>query len=167
MNKGLEMIEAYWLFQVPIEKIEVVVHPEQIIHSLVEFIDNTMLAQMCDPDMLVPIQYALSYPQRFKGSLAPFDFVKHNTLQFALPDLSKFRCLKLAYEAIRCGGSMPCYMNAVNEVLVGRFLNREIAWSEIANKLENLMSQHAAVPIQSLQDILAIDQQARKEAIQL
>src|SRR5205823_514066 len=104
MNKGLEMIEAHWLFQVPLEKIEVVVHPQQIIHSMVEFIDNSMLAQMCDPDMLVPIQYAITFSKRYPGSLKPFDFVKNGTLQFSLPDLNKFRCLRLAYDAIRSGG---------------------------------------------------------------
>jgi 1-deoxy-D-xylulose-5-phosphate reductoisomerase len=164
MNKGLEMIEAHWLFQVPVEKIEIVVHPQQIIHSMVEFIDNSILAQMGDPDMLTPIQYAITYPERTRGSLKPFDFAKSHSLQFALPDMNKFRCLKLAYEAIRCGGSMPCFMNAANEVLVLRFLNREIAWIDIANRLENLMSHHSVCPIHSLQDILAVDDKARKEA---
>lgn len=164
MNKGLEMIEAHWLFQVPIEKIEVVVHPQQIIHSLVEFIDSSMLAQMCEPDMLVPIQYAISYPQRYVGSLPPFDFLKNSTLQFSAPDMDKFRCLKLAYEAIRCGGSMPSYMNAANEVLVHRFLNKEIAWSSIASSLENLMSRHFVKKIQSLDDILSSDNLGREDA---
>lgn len=164
MNKGLEMIEAHWLFQVPLEKIEVVVHPQQIIHSMVEFIDNSMLAQMCDPDMLVPIQYAITYPKRYPGSLAPFDFLKNSTLQFFIPDMDKFRCLKLAYDAVRCGGSMPCYMNAANEVLVHRFLNKEIGWNNIAHQLENLMSRHAVMPVKSLQDILAVDQMARIDA---
>lgn len=164
MNKGLEMIEAHWLFQVPLKNIEVVVHPQQIIHSMVEFIDNSMLAQMCDPDMLVPIQYAITYPKRYSGSLPPFDFVKNGTLQFSLPDLNKFRCLKLAYEAISNGGSFPCYMNAANEILVQRFLNREIAWKEIAHSLENLMSRHSVKQVTSLEDILHVDHLARQEA---
>lgn len=126
MNKGLEMIEAHWLFQVPLDKIEIVVHPQQIIHGMVEFTDNSMLAHMCDPDMLVPIQYAITYPKRYEGSLPPFDFLRNNTLQFAIPDMSKFRCLKLAYEAARSGGSFPCFMNAANEILVHRFLKQEI-----------------------------------------
>lgn len=167
MNKGLEMIEAHWLFQVPLEKIEVVVHPQQIIHSMVEFIDNSMLAQMCDPDMLVPIQYAITYPKRYEGSLKPFDFIKNHTLQFALPDMNKFRCLKLAYEAMRCGRSMPCYMNAANEVLVHQFLNKQIAWKDIAFKLENLMFRHAVMSITSFEDILAVDQMARQAALSL
>ena len=165
MNKGLEMIEAHWLFQIPIEKIEVVVHPQQIIHSMVEFIDNSMLAQMCEPDMLVPIQYAITYPKRYNGTLKPFDFAKNHSLQFSLPDMNKFRCLKLAYDAIRSGGSYPCYMNAVNEELVYSFLNRKIAWSDIANRLEDRMSKHSMMPICSFQDILDVDQMARKEAL--
>jgi 1-deoxy-D-xylulose-5-phosphate reductoisomerase len=165
MNKGLEMIEAHWLFQVPLDKIEVIVHPQQIIHSMVEFIDNSMLAQMGDPDMLTPIQYAISYPNRYSGCLKPFDFLKNPTLQFQLPDMNKFRCLKLAYDAIRCGGSMPCYMNGANEELVHRFLKKEIAWNAIAFNLEKLMSRHAVTPIGSLEDILAIDQMARQEAL--
>lgn len=165
MNKGLEMIEAHWLFQVPLKKIEIVVHPQQIIHGMVEFIDNSMLAQMCDPDMLVPIQYAITYPKKYVGSLAPFDFLKHNTLQFSIPDLDKFRCLKLAYEAMHCGGSLPCYMNAANEILVHRFLNKEIAWMDIASALENLMFRHTVMPVESLQDVLEVDQLARKEAM--
>jgi 1-deoxy-D-xylulose-5-phosphate reductoisomerase len=164
MNKGLEMIEAHWLFQVPLEKIEIIVHPQQIIHGMVEFIDNSMLAQMCDPDMLVPIQYAITYPKRYVGSLKPFDFFKNSTLQFSIPDVNKFRCLQLAYDAIRCGGSLPCYMNAVNEVLVHRFLNKEIAWMDIAKKLESLMSRHNVASIKSFQDILSIDHMARQEA---
>ncbi|MBA3957583.1 MAG: 1-deoxy-D-xylulose-5-phosphate reductoisomerase [Parachlamydiaceae bacterium] len=164
MNKGLEMIEAHWLFQVPLEKIEIVVHPQQIIHGMVEFIDSSMLAQMCDPDMLVPIQYAITYPERLTGCLSAFDFTKHHTLQFAVPDLDKFRCLKIAYESLRRGGSATSYMNAANEVLVGRFLNREIPWSAIAGTLENLMNRHAVTPITSLQDILEADQTARLEA---
>lgn len=164
MNKGLEMIEAHWLFQVPLDKIAIVVHPQQIIHSMVEFIDNSILAQMCEPDMLVPIQYAITYPKRYNGSLKPFDFTKNSSLQFSLPDMNKFRCLKLAYDAIRSGGSLPCYMNAANEVLVHRFLNREIAWNEIAIKLEKLMSKHLVKPMKSLQDIFAVDAMARQEA---
>jgi 1-deoxy-D-xylulose-5-phosphate reductoisomerase len=164
MNKGLEMIEAHWLFQVPLEKIEVVVHPQQIIHSMVEFIDNSILAQMGEPDMLVPIQYAITYPKRYMGSLSSFDFIKNHKLEFAVPDLDKFRCLKLAYDAIRCGGSLPCYMNAANEVLVHGFLNKQISWKDIALNLENLMLRHNVKQVTSLQDILDIDLLARQEA---
>lgn len=165
MNKGLEMIEAHWLFGMPLENIEVIVHPQQIIHGMVEFVDNSILAHLCDPDMLVPIQYALTYPDRLPGSLAPFDFLKHGTLQFSLPDRQKFRCLNLAYEAIRQGGSLPCYMNAANEVLVHQFLNKKIPWNNIARTLETLMSAHPTRALNSLDDILAVDKMAREETL--
>lgn len=164
MNKGLEVIEAHWLFNTEIDKIEVIIHPQQIIHSLVEFNDYSMVAQMGVPQMLVPIQYAMTYPDRQPGLLEPFDFVKHSNLEFFKPDLAKFRCLALAYEAIRQGGSLPCYMNAVNEILVERFLRGEISWSEISVQLERLMDQHRVQPIHALEDVLAVDAQARDEA---
>lgn len=164
MNKGLEIIEAHWLFNMEIDKIEVVIHPQSIIHSLVEFNDYSMLAQMGVPNMIVPIQYAMTYPDRFPGLLEPFDFVKHEKLEFFKPDLNQFRCLTLAYEAIRKGGSLPCYMNAANEVLVERFLRREMSWIEIGLQLERLMSQHQVQPINTLESILAIDAQGREEA---
>jgi len=164
MNKGLEVIEAYWLFNVALDKIEVIIHPQSIIHSLVEFRDNSMLAQMGVPNMIVPIQYAMTYPDRALGLLEPFDFVKHEKLEFFKPDMNKFRCLALSYEAIRQGGSMPCYMNAANEVLVQRFLAGEISWSEISHQLECLMSSHQVQQINTLEDVLAVDNQAREEA---
>lgn len=164
MNKGLEVIEAHWLFSLSVQQIEVLIHPQSIIHSIVEFQDFSMLAQMGVPDMIVPIQYAMTYPKRRPGLLAPFDFVKHNKLEFSQPDFSKFRCLALAYEAIRQGGSMPCYMNAANEVLVERFLLREMSWSGIAEGLARLMEQHQVQPVETLQSILSIDALAREEA---
>lgn len=150
MNKGLEVIEAYWLFNLPLDKIEVIIHPQSIIHSLVEFQDFSILAQMGVPNMIVPIQYALTYPDRFPGMLEPFDFVKQGKLEFFKPDLTKFRCLGLAYEAIREGGSMPCFMNAANEMLVQRFLKREIAWKDIGVQLERMMDSHKTIPVDSL-----------------
>ena len=141
MNKGLEVIEAYWLFGVRIDQIEVIVHPQQKIHSMVEFIDGSIMAQMSEPDMLLPIQYAITYPERCPGILEPFDFIGNNRLDFLQPDRRAFRCLDLAYAALK-EGTLPCFMNAVNEVLVSRFLNREIAWSDISTKLESLMSRH-------------------------
>lgn len=164
MNKGLEIIEARWLFDLPVDKIEVIIHPQSIIHSLVEFNDFSMLAQMGVPSMIVPIQYAMTYPERHPGMLQPFDFVKHAKLEFFEPDFSKFRCLALAYEAIRRGGSLPCYMNAANEVLVERFLAGEIGWNEIGIELERLMAQHDVQAIDTLDGILAVDAQAREEA---
>jgi 1-deoxy-D-xylulose-5-phosphate reductoisomerase len=167
MNKGLEMIEAHWLFQMAPDKIEILVHPQQIIHSMVEFVDGAILAQMGDPDMLVPIQYAITYPERCQGKLKPFDFAKNSTLQFFTPDMDKFRCLKLAYEAIAVGQSMPCYMNAVNEVLVHQFLDRAIPWCAIAEGLEELMERHSTQPITSFDDIIAIDHLARTDALEV
>lgn len=164
MNKGLEVIEAYWLFNVPLDKIEVIIHPQSIIHSMVEFVDQSILAQMGEPNMIVPIQYAMTYPDRYPGLLKRFDFLKNSVLQFFIPDQNKFRCLYLAYEAIRRGGSLPCYMNAANEILVQRFLNREIGWKEIGSCLERLMLQHKIEKIDSLETILAVDTLAREEA---
>jgi 1-deoxy-D-xylulose-5-phosphate reductoisomerase len=164
MNKGLEVIEAHWLFNLPYNKIEVVIHPQSIIHSMVEFVDRSILAQMGVPSMITPIQYAMTYPQRMPGLLEKFDFIKNNTLQFFLPDMEKFRCLGLAFQAIEKGGSLACYMNAANEVLVNRFLNRQFPWTEIARKLEKLMASHRVYPLTTLDDVLAIDRQAREEA---
>lgn len=165
MNKGLEMIEAHWLFGMGVDKIEVVIHPQQIIHSLVEFNDCSMMAQMGIPSMLVPIQYAMTYPDRLPGLLEPFDFVKHGKLEFLKPDLAKFRCLALAYEAIQRGGSLPCYMNAANEVLVEHFLAGRMSWKEISIQLERLMDQHDVQSVNTLEEILAVDAQAREEAV--
>ena len=164
MNKGLEVIEAHWLFATPLEKIEVIIHPESIIHSMVEFVDGSIKAQMSEPTMLIPIQYALTYPHRLAGIQKPFDFVKNKTMQFFEPDVDKFRCLKLAFEAVKRGGSLPCYMNAANEILVDRFINKEISWLDIGTKLEDLMSSHSIRQLHTLEDVLEVDQQARQEA---
>lgn len=165
MNKGLEVIEAHWLFNIPYNKIDVVIHPQSIIHSMVEYVDNSIIAQMGDPDMITPIQYALTYPERKPGLLNKFDFLKHSTLQFYQPDLQKFKCLRLAFDAMKEGGSLSCYMNAANEVLVNRFLDKQIGWLDISNKLENLMAKQSVTPINSLNDILEIDALARQEAL--
>lgn len=167
MNKGLEVIEAHWLFGVPIKNISVVVHPQSIIHSMVEFVDNSLLAQMGESSMIVPIQYALTYPDRQPGLLQPFDFVKYHTLQFLTPDVDKFRCLRLAFDAIQAGGTLPCYMNAANEVLVHRFLEKKIGWNAIATKLETLMEKHQIEEVQSINDVLLIDAQARQDAARI
>lgn len=164
MNKGLELIEAYWLFGVPLERIEVVIHPQSVIHSMVEYCDGSMLAQMSEPSMLVPIQYALTYPARKEGILKPFDFIRYQKLEFSYPDFSKFRALALAIEAIKKGQSYSCFMNAANEVLVGRFLNGEFGWLQIAEKLETLMDRHAPQPLHSLEEILTVDNMARAQA---
>lgn len=164
MNKGLEMIEAHWLFDIPLDQIEVVIHPQSVIHSMVEFIDGSMLAQMSAPSMIYPIQYALTYPERKPGFLEPFNFTKHSQLEFYVPDVEKFRCLKLAYQALETGGSLPCYMNAANEILVNRFLEQKISWQEISRRLEKLMCTHTLCEIKSIEDVIAVDMLAREEA---
>ena len=161
MNKGLEVIEAHWLYDMPYDKIEVVVHPQSIIHSMVEFVDGSMLSQMSQPTMLVPIQYALTYPDRNSGIIPPYDFKKFHTLQFFEPDFQKFRGLALAFEAIRRGGSLPCFMNGANEILVERFLNKEISWVDIGRKLEALFERHKVTQANTLEEILAVDTEAR------
>lgn len=164
MNKGLEVIEAHWLFGVSLDQIDVVVHPQSIIHSLVEYEDGSMIAQMSEPTMIIPIQYALTYPDRKPGLLPPYDFMKNSQLTFFAPDYEKFKCLKMAFDAIRHGGSYPCYMNAANEVLVHRFLNKEIGWVDIGNLLEKLLSEHKSEKITEVDQVLAIDAAARRDA---
>lgn len=167
MNKGLEVIEAYHLFGVALEQIEVIIHPQSLIHSFVEFIDGSLISQMAEHEMIIPIQYALTHPNRKKGMVPPFDFLKYSKLEFYHPDYSRFPCLKLAYEAAKNGGSMPCYMNAVNEVLVDRFLKGAISWIEIGKKLETLMSRHKASLIDDLETVFAVDREAREEALSI
>jgi len=164
MNKGLELIEARWLFDIPPEQLEVVVHPQSIIHSMVEFCDGSIKAQMSEPSMLIPIQYSLTFPERKQGLLPPFDFLQSRVLQFHHPDTDKFPCLALAISALEKGGSLPCAMNAANEVLVERFLKKKIGWLEIGKKLEQLLSCHNVVKIGSLQDLQDIDRAVREEA---
>jgi len=165
MNKGLEVIEAHWLFEMPLSKIDVVIHPQSIIHSMVEYVDRSIIAQMGEPSMIVPIQYSLTYPERESGLLAPFDFMKNHTLQFFVPDLLKFPCLRLAYDAALAGGSLTCYMNAANEVLVQRCLEKEITWQDISKKLEQLMLAHQNIKINSIDAILEVDALARLHAL--
>ncbi|MCH9632850.1 MAG: 1-deoxy-D-xylulose 5-phosphate reductoisomerase [Chlamydiae bacterium] len=167
MNKGFEVIEAHWLFGIPMDKIDVIIHPQSIIHSMVEFVDNTLLAQMGEPTMVVPIQYALTYPEKYPGTLSPFDFTRHNHLQFFEPNFDRFACLKLAYEAQNQGGSFPCFLNAANETLVERFLSKKIRWIEISKKLQQLLERHKKQQIESVEQILEIDRSARMEAQQI
>lgn len=167
MNKGLEVIEAHWLFNIPADAIEVVIHPQSIIHSLVECCDGSLLAQMGLPDMQLPIQYAITYPKRIPSSLKPFDFTRHHNLEFTPPDLTRFKCLSIAYHSLREKASFPCFMNGANEVLVSRFLRGEIGWLAIADGLEQLMARHNAVPVNSLEEIEAVDKEARYRATEL
>jgi 1-deoxy-D-xylulose-5-phosphate reductoisomerase len=163
MNKGLEVMEAHWLFGVPVERIEVVVHPQQIIHSMVEFVDGSIIAQMGPPDMLLPIQYALTYPERWPSLLTPFDFTRTHRLDFYPPDCERFQCLDLAYQALTTGHSAPCYLNAANEELVNQFLDKQFEWLEIGKRLERLMNSHRVETVTSIDSILEIDRRARRD----
>ena len=161
MNKGLEVIEASLLFSLPIDAIEVVIHPQSLVHSFVECIDGSLLAQMGVHDMKGPIQYALTYPNREKGIVSCIDFTKYSKLEFFPPEWKKFPCLGLAYEAAKTGGTLPCFMNGANEVLVERFLAGELHWNEIGKKLERLLSAHRSVTQESLEMLLEVDKEAR------
>ena len=164
MNKGLEIMEAHWLFGVPVEKIDVVIHPESIVHSLVEFVDGSVLAQLSPPDMRFAIQYALTYPERTDGGLPSLDLAKAGPLHFKEPDEKRFPCLRLAREAARTGGTMPAVLNAANEVAVRRFLDAEIMFSGIWRLVEKVMSKHRMIAKPGLDDILEADAWARKTA---
>lgn len=165
MNKGLEVIEAHWLFDVPVDRVTVVVHPQSIIHSMVEFADGSVLAQMGRPDMKLPIQVALSYPDRVPGDCPRFDPLACGPLTFEAPDPGTFRCLALAYEAGRTGGSLPAAMNAANETAVALFLDGRIGFLDIARRIEEAMDAHLAsgfVAHPTLEDLLALDAETRR-----
>jgi len=164
-NKGLEVIEAHWLFNMPYDRIEVVLHPQSIIHSLVEFCDGSVKAQLSIPDMRLPIQYALTYPERWQNPQLPkIDWRKLGPLTFETPDLGRFPCLRLAIEAGKRGGSYPAALSAADEVAVELFLAGRISFLGIARLLERILQEHPSVPQPSLDDILAADQWARKRA---
>ena len=161
MNKGLEVIEARWLFGLRPEQIDVVVHPQSIIHSLVQFADGSLKAQMGLPDMRIPIQYALSYPQRLVSSFPRFSFTDYPQLTFQQPDPESFRCLELAYEAMRKGGNMPCIMNAADEVAVHAFLRDEIRFLQIPQLIEQCMQEAGFIAAPGLDEYLLTDQETR------
>lgn len=165
MNKGLEVIEAFHLFQRPLEEIEVVVHPQSVIHSMIEMQDGSLFAQMSEPSMIFPIQYAITWPERPAGFLPPFSFAKYPKLEFFPMEKGKFICLELAYDALKEGGSFPCYLNAANEVLVSRFLDKKISWLDIGKKLDKLLSCHKKESPSTLEAIFAVDAAARREAL--
>lgn len=163
VNKGLEVIEAKWLFQVNVDQIQVVVQPQSVIHSMVEFADGAVLAQLGTPDMKLPIQYALCYPERRYLAGERLDFRKLGSIQFEKPDLETFRGLSLAYEAGRMGGSMPTVLNAANEKAVALFLNRQIGYLEITDIIEKCMQEHHNIADPSLEDILAVEQDVYRQ----
>jgi 1-deoxy-D-xylulose-5-phosphate reductoisomerase len=166
MNKGLEVIEARWLFGLPPTRIEVVVHRQSIIHSLVYFRDSSVLAQMGVPDMRLPIQYALFYPERLPNRLERLDLVKCRSLTFEEPDLDRFPALRLAFEAAEAGGSLPAVMSAANEVAVDLFLQGRIRFPEIAGRVERVMEQHRVSADPGLEELLELDAWSRRRALE-
>jgi len=164
MNKGLEIIEACHLFSIAPERVNVVIHPQSIVHSLVEYEDGSVLAQMSQPDMRVPIAHALGWPERIASGVPALDLVQIGRLSFEAPDLERFPCLALAQEAARTGGSAPAVMNAANEIAVAAFLGRRLNFAGIAGVIESVLQQHEARPLQGLDDALAADAWARERA---
>ena len=163
MNKGLEVIEARWLFDVLPAKIDVNIHPQSIIHSMVEYIDGCVIAQLGTPDMKGPIAYALSYPERVATGVKPLDLTALSGLTFFKPDLEKFRCLQLAYDAMEAGESMPAVMNAANEIAVEAFLGGRIPFLAIAELIERTMNAHQSHRVGSFDEVLAVDRWSREK----
>jgi len=163
MNKGLEVIEARWLFDIAPEKIEVLIHPESIIHSMVEYLDGVVMAQLGVPDMRIPIAYALGYPERLDMGLRPLDLVEIGTLTFEKPDTTRFPSLKLAYEAIEEGKTMPAVMNAANEIAVSSFLNGGISFLQIPDVVSYVMEHHEPMDV-TLESVLEADAEGRRTA---
>ena len=157
MNKGLEVIETYWLFGLKADEIDIVVHPQSIIHSMVEFADRSIKAQLGVPDMKIPIQYALTYPRHSAAQWEELDFIKTGQLTFEAPDLEKFPCIKLAYEALRAGGSTPAVLNVANEQAVYNFLDGEIKFTEIPVIIEKACAEHHYIAEPTLEDLLELE----------
>lgn len=164
MNKGLEVIEAHALFGTPFDQIDVVVHPQSIVHSMVEFSDGSTIAQLSNPDMRLPIGYALSYPDRLDIAFGSLDLLKATTLTFEPPDRGTFRCLDLAYEAGRVGGAAPAWLSAANEIAVEAFLEGRLSWGQIAEVVESTLQSYVADPLSSLEALVAADAKSREVA---
>lgn len=155
MNKGLEVIEAHHLFGIPVEDIQVIIHPQSIIHSMVELIDGGMIAQLSVPDMKAPIAYCLSYPERLEGIIERLNLTSIGSLSFEEPDTDRFPCLQLAYDAVKIGGTMPAVLNAANEIAVNRFLAQKIGFMDIPMVIKQVMDRHKPISIPSIEDIFA------------
>ncbi len=164
MNKGLEVIEAHWLFNANPEQIDVVVHPQSIIHSMVEYVDGSILAQLGNPDMRTPIAYALGYPNRIESGVESLNLLEIAKLEFEAPDVKRFPCLQLAYDALKIGGTAPAILNAVNEVAVAAFLNHQIHFLDIATLIAKALDSIQSAPVTSLEQLIAIDNEARSFA---
>ncbi|WP_366141898.1 1-deoxy-D-xylulose-5-phosphate reductoisomerase [Propionivibrio sp.] len=166
MNKGLEVIEAHWLFKVPAEQIQVVIHPQSVIHSLVQYVDGSVIAELGNPDMRTPIAHALAYPERIAAGVLPLDLFEIASLNFERPDFERFPCLALAYRALREGHSAPATLNAANEIAVQAFLDGKIKFTEIPKIISAVMNQSPISVLATLADVLAADRAARRLAEQ-
>lgn len=166
MNKGLEVIEACWLFNATADDIQVVIHPQSIIHSMVSYTDGSVLAQLGNPDMRTPIAHALAWPERMVSGVEPLDLFTVGNLQFEYPDMKRFPCLQLAYEAIRLGGSAPAILNAANEIAVENFLKGELEFTQISPLIDRVLNQMPTIECHDLESLLAIDTEARTVAEQ-
>jgi 1-deoxy-D-xylulose-5-phosphate reductoisomerase len=164
MNKGLEVIEAHWLFNAGADDIQVVVHPQSVIHSMVQYVDGSVLAQLGNPDMRTPIAFALAYPERIEAGVAPLDLFQVARLDFTAPDFVRFPCLALAYQALREGGTAPALLNAANEEAVAAFLERRISFLDIPRLIETVLGKIASAEVEKLQDLLDADASARAAA---
>ncbi|HYN11073.1 MAG TPA: 1-deoxy-D-xylulose-5-phosphate reductoisomerase [Burkholderiales bacterium] len=167
MNKGLEVIEARWLFDVAPERIEVVIHPQSIVHSLVEYIDGSVIAQLSHPDMRVPIAHALAFPERIESGARPLDLAAMKNLSFEPPDLQRFPCLRLAYAALRAGGTAPAVLNAANELAVDAFLGGRLPFTGIARVIADTLDQVSARPADDVAAVMTADAQARRAAARI
>jgi 1-deoxy-D-xylulose-5-phosphate reductoisomerase len=167
MNKGLELIEASLLFDMPAQRIEVVVHPQSIVHSLVEYLDGSVLAQLGNPDMRTPIACGLSWPERVSAGVESLDLIRAGRLEFEAPDLQRFPCLRLAQQVAAAGGSSPAVLNAANEVAVAAFLNGQLRFNGIAALIAAVLDAHANEAVASLEHVLELDRWARQQAEQL
>jgi 1-deoxy-D-xylulose-5-phosphate reductoisomerase len=164
MNKGLEVIEARWLFGIPAEQVDVLIHPQSVIHSMVEFVDGTVLAQLGVTDMRLPIQYALSYPERWAAAIPGMDFSRPMRLELDLPDHERFPCLRLAYRALEKGGSATAVLNAANEEAVAAFLDGLIPFTAIAESVREVLDDHLPSTLNRLEDVLEADAWARERS---
>ena len=166
MNKGLELIEAHWLFNCPPAQLEVVIHPQSVIHSMVRYADGSVLAQMGNPDMRTPIAYCLGLPERIESGVGALDFSQLNALTFSAPEEERYPCLYLAYQAMQDGGSSPCVLNAANEIAVAAFLQQHIRFPDIANVVRHCLEKHSQSNLHSIEQLWHIDQQTREQAQQ-
>ena len=165
MNKGLEIIEAKWLFDLKMSQIDVLIHPQSIVHSMVEYMDGSIIGQMGVPNMMIPIAYALSYPRHMTTGLAPLELEKIGTLTFEKPDFKRFKCLALALRAAEQGDSMPAVMNGANEIAVEAFLSNKIGYLDIAELIEYTMQAHTPFPVDTIESVMTADRWARETAL--